>query len=219
MELSPQWLVNGGLRLDRYETKFTNTPANNYTVIKRNDTLWNYQLGLVYKPADNGSIYVSYATSSTPSNSDSGEGAGNGLAPGRGGAGANAADMAPEKNKTYELGTKWEVLDRRMTLTAAVFRTETTNARLTLPDNTYAMAGKKQVDGFELGFGQHYAGLAGLRRLHLPEEQDQGRRRRHGQGQRLPQHTAQRLQHLEHLRGDAGLHGRRRSLLRGQAVR
>ena len=60
-----------------------------------------------------------------------------------------------------------------MTLTAAVFRTETTNARLTLPDNTYAMAGKKQVDGFELGFGQHYAGLAGLRRLHLPEEQDQ----------------------------------------------
>ena len=39
-----------------------------------------------------------------------------------------------------------------MTLTAAVFRTETTNARLTLPDNTYAMAGKKQVDGFELGF-------------------------------------------------------------------
>ena len=152
MELSPQWLVNGGLRLDRYETKFTNTPANNYTVIKRNDTLWNYQLGLVYKPADNGSIYVSYATSSTPSNSDSGEGAGNGLAPGRGGAGANAADMAPEKNKTYELGTKWEVLDRRMTLTAAVFRTETTNARLTLPDNTYAMAGKKQVDGFELGF-------------------------------------------------------------------
>lgn len=152
VELSPQWLVNGGLRLDRYETKFTNTPANNYTVIKRNDTLWNYQLGLVYKPADNGSIYVSYATSSTPSNSDSGEGAGNGLAPGRGGAGANAADMAPEKNKTYELGTKWEVLDRRMTLTAAVFRTETTNARLTLPDNTYAMAGKKQVDGFELGF-------------------------------------------------------------------
>ena len=87
---------------------------------------------------------MSYATSSTPSNNDSGEGAGNGLAPGRGGAGANAADMAPEKNKTYELGTKWEVLDRRMTLTAAVFRTETTNARLTLPDNTYAMAGRSR---------------------------------------------------------------------------
>ena len=104
VELSPQWLVNGGLRLDRYETKFTNTPANNYTVIKRNDTLWNYQLGLVYKPADNGSIYVSYATSSTPSNSDSGEGAGNGLAPGRGGAGANAADMA---RKEQDLRTRY----------------------------------------------------------------------------------------------------------------
>lgn len=153
VELSSQWLVNGGLRLDRYETKFTNTPANKYQVIKRDDTLLNYQLGLVFKPADNGSVYVSYATSSTPSNSSLGEGSDNvPLAPGRGNTGMNAADMAPEKNKTYEIGTKWDVLDRRMTLTAALFRTETTNARVTLPSGDYAMAGKKEVNGLELGF-------------------------------------------------------------------
>ncbi|MCE4870634.1 TonB-dependent receptor, partial [Campylobacter coli] len=83
---------------------------------------------------DNGSVYVSYATSSTPSNATLGEGSESlALTPGRGNVGLNAADMAPEKNKTYEIGTKWDVLDRRMTLTAALFRTETTNARVTLP--------------------------------------------------------------------------------------
>lgn len=152
VEFSPQWQASAGIRMDDYDTKFTNNKASNNAVVRRDDTLFNYQLGLVYKPADNGAIYVSYATSSTPSNADLGEGAGNGLAPGRGGVGANVADLAPEKNKTYEVGTKWDVLDRRVTLTAALFRTETTNARVTLPDNTYAMAGKKEVNGLELGF-------------------------------------------------------------------
>ena len=65
--------------------------------------------------------------------------------------GVNAADMAPEKNRTYEIGTKWDVLNKSVSLTAAVFRTETVNARITLPDGDYAMAGRKQVDGLELG--------------------------------------------------------------------
>ncbi|MFY2084787.1 TonB-dependent receptor domain-containing protein, partial [Achromobacter xylosoxidans] len=73
-----------------------------YQVIKRDDTLLNYQLGLVFKPADNGSVYVSYATSSTSSNATLGEGSESlALTPGRGNVGMNAADMAPEKNKTY----------------------------------------------------------------------------------------------------------------------
>ncbi len=151
IEFNKQWQAGLGLRVDDYSTKFINTPANGSTTVRRHDTLVNYQLGLVYKPVDNGSIYVSYATSSTPSNSDLSEGAGNSLAPGRGGAGANADDMAPEKNKTFEIGTKWDLFNDNMTFTAAIFRTETTNARITLPDNSYAMAGKKQVDGLELG--------------------------------------------------------------------
>ena len=152
IEFSEQWQAGLGLRVDDYSTKFTNTPSANFQVIERDDTLVNYQLGLVYKPAANGSIYVSYATSSTPANSMLGEGSETqSLTPGRGNVGLNAADLAPEKNKTYEIGTKWDVLDSSMSLTAAIFRTETTNARITLPNNDYAMAGKKQVDGLELG--------------------------------------------------------------------
>lgn len=146
--LSERWQAGLGLRLDDYSVKYTHTDNS---VRRRDDTLLNYQLGLVYKPTTNSSVYVSYATSSTPSSSDLGEGSGNSLAPGRGAAGANAADMAPEKNKTYEIGTKWDLLDDALSLTAAVFRTETTNARITLADGDYAMGGKKQVDGFELG--------------------------------------------------------------------
>nr|WP_226952592.1 TonB-dependent siderophore receptor [Mesopusillimonas faecipullorum] len=152
IEFSKQWQAGLGVRVDDYSTTFTNTPANGSTEIDRDDTLVNYQLGLVYKPVENGSIYVSYATSSTPANATLGEGSEEqSLTPGRGGVGVNAADMAPEKNRTLELGTKWDLFDERLSLTAAVFRTETTNARVTLANNDYAMAGKKQVDGFELG--------------------------------------------------------------------
>ncbi|WP_198958899.1 TonB-dependent receptor [Candidimonas nitroreducens] len=152
LEFNKHWQAGLGLRLDDYSTEYTNTPANGSTVVRRHDTLWNYQLGLVYKPVDNGAFYVSYATSSTPANATLGEGSeSQGLVPGRGGVGVNAADMAPEKNRTYEIGTKWDVLNKSVSLTAAVFRTETENARITLPDGDYAMAGKKHVDGLELG--------------------------------------------------------------------
>ncbi len=151
IEFNEQWQAGVGVRLDDYSTTFTDSPKNDSKTTSRDDTLVNYQLGLVYKPAPNGSVYVSYATSSTPGNALLGEGAeSQSLTPSRG-VGVNAADMAPEKNKTYEIGTKWDVLDNSMTFSAAIFRTETTNARIALPNNDYAMAGKKQVDGLELG--------------------------------------------------------------------
>lgn len=150
IEFNEHWQTTLGLRVDDYNTRL-DQPASEG--VYRHDTLFNYQLGLVYKPASNGSVYVSYGTSSTPAGATLGEGSETqGLTPGRGGVGPNAADMAPEKNRTLELGTKWDFLDGRLGLTAAVFRVETTNARITLPDNTYAMAGDKRVDGFELGF-------------------------------------------------------------------
>jgi len=148
LTLSDQWLVNLGLRADDYETRYR-TPT---TRVDRDDTLFNYQAGLIYKPAPNGSIYLSYGTSSTPSNATLGEGSGYAITPGRGGVGVNAADLAPEKTRAIELGTKWNVLDEQLALSAAIFRLDTTNARVTLPDNTYAMAGKRRINGLEIDF-------------------------------------------------------------------
>lgn len=147
IEFNKHWHAGLGLRVDNYTSSLKSSAYN----LDRTDTLVNYQLGLVYKPVDNGSFYISYATSSTPFNASAGEGS-DGSTPGRGNTGLNAADLAPEKNRTYEIGTKWDVLGKSLTLTAAVFRTETVNARITQPNGDYALAGKKRVDGFELGF-------------------------------------------------------------------
>lgn len=148
LKLSEQWLVNLGLRVDDYDTRYRTPTAR----VDRDDTLFNYQAGVIYKPAPNGSIYLSYGTSSTPSNATLGEGSGYAITPGRGGVGPNAADLAPEKTRAIELGTKWDVLDEQLALSAAIFRLDTTNARVTLPDNTYAMAGERRINGLELGF-------------------------------------------------------------------
>ncbi|CAM5780447.1 TonB-dependent siderophore receptor [Castellaniella caeni] len=156
IDLNEHWQTTLGLRVDDYTTHMDPWDTNLHSQsarVERHDTLLNYQLGLVYKPASNGSIYVSYGTSSTPAGATLSEGAETqGLTAGRGGVGPNADDMAPEKNRTMELGTKWDFLDGRLGLTAAIFRVETTNARITQADGDYAMAGKKHVDGLELGF-------------------------------------------------------------------
>ena len=66
---------------------------------------------------------------------------------------ANVANLAPEENETTEIGFKTDVLNRRLSLTAAVFRTDKTNARVPDPANLTVMilAGLTRVEGIELG--------------------------------------------------------------------
>ncbi|WP_330996671.1 TonB-dependent receptor [Burkholderia multivorans] len=152
IELTPRWQLNAGVRVDDYSTRFTDTKANGGKTYTRDDTLFNWQLGAVFKPAQNGSIYASYATSSTPAGMLLGEGSETqSLTPGRGGVGSNADQLSPEKNRSIEVGTKWNVLNDKLSLTAALFQIDTTNARVTLPNNQYAMVGNKRVQGLELG--------------------------------------------------------------------
>ena len=151
IELNPQWQVNLGLRYDIYNAKFTSVRAATApfarSTFTREDKLFNYQLGVVYKPIEAASVYLSYGTSATP--------AGNALAQGADGNALSTAANAgldPEKNRTLELGAKWDLLDGRLALTGAIFRVETTNARVALNSTSVvALDGKKKVDGFEVG--------------------------------------------------------------------
>ncbi|MNG01411.1 putative TonB-dependent receptor BfrD precursor [compost metagenome] len=68
---------------------------------------------------------------------------------------AATADLEPEENETWELGTKWELFDRRLELDAAVFRVEKTNARETMADGSTRLAGEQRVQGVELGVTGH----------------------------------------------------------------
>lgn len=140
--LTPQWDVNLGLRFDNYSARSESGTAN----LKNDSNFLNYQAGLVYKPAPNGSVYLSYATSSNPAGGGGGENGGDGNLS------AAVENLDPEENVSYEFGTKWDVLDKKLSLTAAVFRTEKTNARVTVAGGGTENAGEQRVDGFEIGF-------------------------------------------------------------------
>ncbi len=156
-EINERFSLNGGLRVDRYKLSTRSTTVN------ANDsrTLTSWSLGGVYKPAENGSVYLSYATSATPpggNNFQLSTAAGN----------INNSALDPQETKTVELGTKWELLDKRLNVAAAIFRSE--NDKQTTYDaisNTTQQFGKTRVQGIELSavgqitnFWQITAGLA-----------------------------------------------------------
>ncbi|WP_336356799.1 TonB-dependent siderophore receptor [Pseudomonas granadensis] len=154
LELSEQWLVNMGLRYDHFDTDYKTYNAAGRTTSKGDDTseFVTGQFGVVYKPAENGSIYASYATSATPPGNTLGEGQeGNPLGgtPDRSG-NLLSSDMEPETTRNYEIGTKWDLLNDRLSLTADIFRTEKENARVQVDTSSYENAGKTRVQGFEL---------------------------------------------------------------------
>jgi catecholate siderophore receptor len=147
--LIPQLIVNLGARFDHFET--TQTAGTPTTSLKRTDNLFNWQAGLVYKPARDVSLYASYATAATPPNSLLGEGReDNGLTPARGQAAIDVNDLKPQKTKSYEVGAKADVLHDRLALTAAAFQTDTANARVTGADGNVAYIGKTRIRGIEL---------------------------------------------------------------------
>lgn len=143
--LHEQWDLNLGLRYDKIEGR-----ANGYTgthvktsSLSSTDEKLSARTGLVYKPTENGRFYVAWGNSFNPSAEN--------LASNGGGLSAATENLAPEKNETWELGTKWELLDKRVELDAALFRVEKTNARETMADGSTQLAGKQRVQGFELG--------------------------------------------------------------------
>jgi catecholate siderophore receptor len=136
--LGKKFELNGGLRWDRFDIEGVSTaPAP----VARLDKMLSWRAGIVFKPAEEGSLYVSYGTSFSPSLE---------------GLSYNTANTAIEPEKTYnfEIGSKWDLLRERLSVNAAVFRVEKTNARTPgiLPDDPpQVLQGKQRVDGIELG--------------------------------------------------------------------
>ncbi len=141
--LSERWSLNLGIRWDDYETVQNGFASGLPQVLANEADFWNYQTGLVFKPAANGSVYLSTGTSSSPSGNTLGDGTEN-LA-------ATNQYLEPERDRTYELGTKWQLADEQLSLTAAIFRTETENARASIAGGLVETIGDERVDGFEIG--------------------------------------------------------------------
>jgi catecholate siderophore receptor len=140
IKLGEQWELTGGLRWDQFQTSYNQVTATTLTHLSRTDDMPSWRAALVYKPRTNGSVYFAYGTSFNPSAEALS------LA-------SSSAELAPEENETYEVGTKWDVLDRRLSLTGALFQINKLNARVPDPNNTAfnVLVGSQQVRGFELG--------------------------------------------------------------------
>lgn len=118
-------IVNGGVRYDGYSQSASN---NSPQYVKQSSDLVNYNVGLVYKPMSIGSIYGAYATSANPFGSEL-----DATGTEYGGVPANSTILlGPERNKAIELGTKWELADRHLLVTGALFQTTKDNARETV---------------------------------------------------------------------------------------
>lgn len=152
IKFNDQWQASLGLRWDNYRTSGSNIargrndPASAPAIYStsREDNLFNYQVGVAYKPVPNGTIYATYGTSSTPSAiassaiSDA--------------ASLTSESLEPEKSRTVELGTKWQVFDDRLTLSAAAFQDIRKNTSVAVSATETEQVGKAKVRGIELGF-------------------------------------------------------------------
>lgn len=164
LKFNDQWQANLGLRLDRYKTSYnamavctatsTTQPCGSNPVgtvvpttsdgLSKSGTLLSWKAGVLYKPAPNGSVYLNYALSQQPPG-------GSNFALSAAVNNAANPNMDPQKAKTLELGSKWELAEKNLMLSGALFRTEVTNEIVTNSDGTVGQTGKKIVQGLELG--------------------------------------------------------------------
>jgi catecholate siderophore receptor len=148
IKLNEQWELMGGLRFDRFDARFSQvTFANPVTGagagianFDQVDTMVSWRGAIIYKPLPFGSVYFSAGTSFNPS----AEALSLSMA---------TAALPPEESRTFELGTKWELLNGQLTVTGALFRTEKTNVREPNPLNPLfnILAGNALAEGAEIG--------------------------------------------------------------------
>jgi catecholate siderophore receptor len=158
IHLSKQWILNAGVRFDDFSRDQVGGPGvsgdpntnilNNSGHVQADLFSWN--AGLVYKPTPISSFYVAYATAQSPIGSelDATGAQYNGLS-------ATLVNVPPQQARSVEIGTKWELFNKRLLATAALFQTDVDHARtndtVTSADDTNAFKGKYRVQGLELG--------------------------------------------------------------------
>src|SRR5690606_12790866 len=111
-----------GVRLDHFDYVNKVTASDGATTkFDYSDTLWNGHAGLVYKITDHANVYLTYSSASEINGGESDVGGNCGYGGICGGADV-IGESKPEQSENIELGTKWNIMDEKLLLTAAVFR-------------------------------------------------------------------------------------------------
>ncbi|MCG9698151.1 TonB-dependent receptor [Shewanella sp. Isolate11] len=137
--INDTWQLLAGVRYD--EQKKDGEGQNNYAVSPK--------VGVIYSPAENGSIYFNYSKSFVPQGSVNNDLDVN-----------DGMNLDPEYGEQYEVGTKWELFDASLLLTGAIFDIKVSNVTVTEDLNVINAAGDQTITtqsgeqhhrGFEVG--------------------------------------------------------------------
>lgn len=142
IDLDEHWKIVLGIRNDEFDFSSAVTGNPNPLLngnFEKDDSMTSHRAGLIYQPDETQSYYISYGTSFNPSAETITLTAAN-------------LNVDPEENRSIEVGGKWDLLEWALSLTAALFNVEKTNARSIDPVTLLAqLDGETAVDGFEIG--------------------------------------------------------------------
>ncbi len=152
MAITEQLKLVAGLRFDRFKGSYdtaTTTAANGNVTpgysFDKGESLWSPRVGLLWQPSETASYYVSYGTSYNT--------AGDAYQYTPASPSQTLANTPAEKSRNIEVGGKWDMLERGLSLGAALFYSEKYNERNQDPDSAaqqYLLSGKRHAAGMEL---------------------------------------------------------------------
>ncbi|MGK5027113.1 catecholate siderophore receptor Fiu [Janthinobacterium sp. RB2R34] len=161
IKFGEQWLFNGGVRFDHFNTTYDATTLQTAvasgqvqvlpvgtpipTHLTLSDTYVNGKISAMYKPTPDSSVYALWATSKAPP--------GVNFALSTGANSAQNPKYDPQETTTKEIGTKWDFLKQKLSLSAALYQTTVTNEVEQDPviPTIYYQTGEKRVQGAEVG--------------------------------------------------------------------
>lgn len=135
--LTDQIKLVAGVRWSRYRQRGENTQGGGDLIVNRQtQTAWTSQLGLLYTPVDNVSLFANRTTSFLPVE----------------GLTADGAPLDPETGTQYELGAKAVLLGGRLAFDAALFHLKRGDVAVSDRDDPSALIaiGEQVAKGFEL---------------------------------------------------------------------
>lgn len=138
--INDQWQVLAGLRYDLKVTPEGNDDGSDEEL----DAIVP-KLAVIYKPADNGSIYATYSESFEPQSDVSDSDATN-----------DGASLDPVTGKLIELGTKWDLYNDQLFVSGALFEITEENSTVNIYENdgsdmyTVSQQGERVHRGAEL---------------------------------------------------------------------
>ncbi len=150
VEITKGLTIHGGVRGDHYEYR-NDIQGREEDSYKYNDTLFNYHMGAVFDLNENANLYLTAATSDNINGGESDVGGSCGYG-GLCGDSDTVDSGKPEHTTSFEVGTKWNVMDEKLLLSAAIFSIKKEDVMEGVDYETTGTlnTGKNKVKGLEL---------------------------------------------------------------------